>query len=257
MMNEVMRRSERLYRLLLRLYPERFRRQFGEEMEFVFSASLQDACDRDGGRGIVVLLGWTLIDLFTSVFNEHMRDRREDQLIHQMSSLYAGSGIGLLRQPSARRKEYELRADNQLVGTLQWPKMFRALCVAETADGAWTFRQEGLINSRVIARATDSGQDVLVYRRKWTGMLGTMEHIDGREFGMKMPGWWGDRFALVKKPPQGEDVELLSVKINFTFLRGSADVATQPTLAQTEDAALLAMFSCYLVLMTYEELNGL
>ena len=65
---------------------------------------------------------------------------------------------------------------------------------------------------------------------------------------------WGNHFRLVQKPVHGEDVELLTVKIDFYFLRGSADVTLQPQLAQTEDASLLAMFSCYLAVMAYEDM---
>jgi hypothetical protein len=193
------------------------------------------------------------------------------------------------QQPSALKKEYELRADNELVGTLRWPKAFGSLCVAETADGSWTFKRQGFFNLRVTARVAGSEQDVLIYRPNWTGVTGTMEHIDGRVFHLKGPSMWGNRFSLMQKqthsplvsappsPPagsllgaeagggrmaetngtEGEDVELVTVKINFTILHGSADVAIQPKLAQTEDAALFALFSCYLALMAYDDVNGL
>jgi hypothetical protein len=161
-----------------------------------------------------------------------------------------------LQQPSVRKKEYELRADNELVGTLHWPKALFSLCVAETADGSWTFNRQGFFNFRVTARVAGSEQDVLIYRPNWTGVNGTIAHIDGREFSLRA-NLWGHRFTLVQKPAQGEEVELLTVKINFRFLRGSADVAIQPKLAQTEDAALLAMFSCYLALTAYEEMSSI
>jgi hypothetical protein len=120
----------------------------------------------------------------------------------------------------------------------------------------WTFKRQGFFNLRVSARVAGSEQDVLIYRPNWTGVNGTMEHIDGREFNLRA-NLWGHRFTLVQKPMQGEDVELLTVKINFSILRGSADVAIQPKLAQTEDAALFALFTCYLALMAWDDINGL
>ncbi len=257
MKKEVMHKSEQLYNLLLRLYPEKFKRQFGDEMKFVFSESLRDAYEQDGSKGIFVLWGWTFFDLFTSLFNEHVQDRQEDPSMNQKYSLFAGPGNGVLQQPSARRQEYELRTDNELVGTLHWPKALRSLCVAETADGSWTFKRQGFFNLRVTARVAGSEQDLLIYRPNWTGMNGTMEHSDGREFKLRGSNLWCNRFALVQKPAQGDDVELLTVKINFYIVRGSADLAIQPKLAQTEDAALLAMFGCYLALMVYEDLSGM
>lgn len=176
-----------------------------------------------------------------------------------------------LQQPVALKKEYELCADNELVGTLRWPKALGSLCVAETVDGSWTFKRQGFFNLRVSARVAGSDQDILIYKPNWTGMNGTMEHIDGREYKLQGANWWGDRFNLVQKPAhppsfsaigakiegtEGEYIELLTVKINFHILRGSANVTIQPALAQTEDAALFTMFSCYLALMAYEDMSS-
>jgi DNA-binding Xre family transcriptional regulator len=175
-----------------------------------------------------------------------------------------------LKQPSARKKEYELRAGSELVGTLRWPKALFSLCVAETAAGSWTFDRKGFFNSRVTARVTASEQELLIYTLNWTGAMGTMKHIDGREFTLQGANWWGNHFKLMQKPPQGEqghgeqghgeqgkqgeEIELLAVKIHFSILRESADVTIQPQLAQAEDGALLTMFSCYLAVMAYEEM---
>lgn len=161
-----------------------------------------------------------------------------------------------LQQPSARKKEFELRAGNELVGTLRWPKALFSLCIAETADGSWTFNRHGFFNTRVNARVTGSDQDLLIYTLNWTGMVGTLKHIDGREFGLQWGNMWGNRFILAQKTAQGEDAELLSVKVNFAFLRGSADVAIQPQLAQSVDASLLMMFTLYLVWMAYEDMSS-
>jgi hypothetical protein len=78
MKKELIHKSEQLYEWLLRLYPQKFKRQFGEEMKFVFSESLRDAYEQDGGKGLFVLLGWTFIDVFISLFNEHLQERKEE-----------------------------------------------------------------------------------------------------------------------------------------------------------------------------------
>jgi hypothetical protein len=143
-----------------------------------------------------------------------------------------------------------------LVGTLHWPSAFSSRCVAETTDGSWTFERQGCFGSRTSTRAAGSEQDLLTFTPNWTGMSGTLEHIDGREFKLRT-NMWGNRFTLVQKLAQGEEVELLAVTVNLSILRGSADVAIKPQLAQTEDAALLAMFGCYLVLMAYADMNNM
>jgi hypothetical protein len=256
-MKKLIRKSEQLYNRLVQLYPQKFKRQFAEEMKFVFSESLREAYERDGNMGIAVLWAWTLIDLAASLFKEHWRERKGDHPMVQKPTLFAGIGTGVLRQPSARKKEYEFHVDNGLVGTLRWPNAFRSVCIAEAADGTWTFQRHGILKPLVIARAVDSDQDLLILNSHWTGMRGTIEHQDGRTFLLREVNWWGGRFKLVQKSAHGEDVELLTVKVNFSLLRGSADVEVQPALSQMKDAALLTMFSCYWVLMTYEEMSGM
>jgi hypothetical protein len=161
-----------------------------------------------------------------------------------------------LQQPSARKKEFELRAGNELIGTLRWPRALFSLCVAETIDGSWKFDRHGFFNTRVNARETGSEKDILIYTLNWLGMVGTVKHVDGREFGLQWGKMWGNRFILVQKPLQGDDAELLSVKVNFAFLRGSADVSIQPQFVQMQDASLIAMFTFYLVLMAYEDMSS-
>ncbi len=160
-----------------------------------------------------------------------------------------------LKQPSARKQAYELRADNELVGTLHWNTLGSS-CAAETADGAWTFNRQGFFKVHVTARALGSEQDVLVYTPNWTGTNARMEHCDGREFALNGPHWWGNRFTLVQKSTSAEDVELLAVQIHFRLFRGSADVMIQPPLVQMEDASLLTLFSCYLAAMAVEDMSA-
>lgn len=162
-----------------------------------------------------------------------------------------------LEQPSARKQTYALRADNELVGTLDWPKAFGSLCVAETAVGAWTFNRQGFFTPSVTARALGSEHDVLVYTPTWTGKNARVAHSDGREFYLQGAHWWDNRFTLVRKPTPTEEVALWAVMINFRFFRGSADVVIQPPLVQTEDAGLLALFSCYLAALAVEDMSAI
>jgi hypothetical protein len=84
MKKQQIQRIEQMYAMLLELYPTGFRQQFGTEMKFVFSESLRDAYEQDGSKGILILLGWTVIDLFTSLFNEHLAERK---VYHSMNSM--------------------------------------------------------------------------------------------------------------------------------------------------------------------------
>jgi hypothetical protein len=66
-------RSIRVYRALVRLYPAKFREEFGEEMEAAFARLLEEQPDR--GRGFFVLTRpWriVLIELVPTLLREHV-----------------------------------------------------------------------------------------------------------------------------------------------------------------------------------------
>lgn len=64
-----------LHQLLMRLYPGRFRAEFGDEMQAVFRLAVEEAAQRS--QFSVVLLGWReLRDLPWVAIREHQRDMR-------------------------------------------------------------------------------------------------------------------------------------------------------------------------------------
>lgn len=161
-----------------------------------------------------------------------------------------------LNQPSARKQLYELREESTLVGTLYWPKALSSTCVAEAADGTWSFTRQGFFNTRVFARDLATEQEVIEYSPNWTGAVGKLKHRDGRDFNLQGTTWWGNSYSLVYKPTQQIDIEMLAVKVHFRLIRGAADVIIKPPLLQTEGASLLTLFGCYLAAMAVEDQNS-
>ena len=68
-------RSERLYKWLLKLYPHSFRRDYGEEMKYVFAESLKDAYRLRGPQGVLALWLRTVVDAVTSSISQHLNDQ--------------------------------------------------------------------------------------------------------------------------------------------------------------------------------------
>lgn len=62
------RRSERIFDFLLKLYPKQYRQEFGEEMKYVFSESLKDAYRE---HGIVAFWTRTVMDTGKSIAREY------------------------------------------------------------------------------------------------------------------------------------------------------------------------------------------
>lgn len=77
MNRSVIRVSIRLYDFLLMLYPSGFRQEFGEEMTFVFSESLRDACSERGRRSLPALWGRTIVDVAKSLVIQHIESQKE------------------------------------------------------------------------------------------------------------------------------------------------------------------------------------
>src|SRR5215218_7917239 len=55
--------SVRFYGVLLKVYPDEFRREYGLQMEQAFGDPYKEACERGGRRGIALLWALTISDL--------------------------------------------------------------------------------------------------------------------------------------------------------------------------------------------------
>lgn len=86
MKQSLLRGSARLYDFCLRFYPRSFNQEFGEEMSFVFSESLHDACARQGNREIAGFWARTVLDVGKSLVIEHIEDYKERNMTNPNST---------------------------------------------------------------------------------------------------------------------------------------------------------------------------
>lgn len=75
--------SERFYSFLLQFYPECYRQEFAEEMKFVFSELVQEAYAKQGGRGIIALWYWTMIDTCKSLVIQHIENQKRNNFMNK------------------------------------------------------------------------------------------------------------------------------------------------------------------------------
>ncbi len=75
--NAAIRFSQRIYRLLLKFYPRSYRREYEEEMQYVFVESLKDAYADDGGAGILLLWTRTMLDTGHTLVRQHVDNWKE------------------------------------------------------------------------------------------------------------------------------------------------------------------------------------
>lgn len=86
MANTVVERSEQLYEFLLKLYPENFRQEFAEEMQFIFSEQLKETYGLKGNVGILHIWLRTSIDFCKSLMTQHIEQQKGNRSMKQNKS---------------------------------------------------------------------------------------------------------------------------------------------------------------------------
>lgn len=100
----------------------------------------------------------------------------------------AGAELELTR---TYRRRAELRADAELVGTLERQSWWRQHVLLTAAEGQWMLRWSGwLARQAVVTTTREAGERVLgSYRAGWRGD-GTLALPDGRELQLTRPRGW-------------------------------------------------------------------
>lgn len=75
----------RIYGFLLNLYPREYREEFGEEIQMVFSSSLDDAI-RNGKLEVVNVVIRELLSLPKAIVHEHLRERNRVKMTGKFAS---------------------------------------------------------------------------------------------------------------------------------------------------------------------------
>jgi hypothetical protein len=154
-------------------------------------------------------------------------------------------------QSSALAREFELRAGEEVVGTLRWQKAFGSLALAEAADGAWTFKRAGFLCPRVTVRLPGSEMEVAEFKPGWAGE-GTLRLADGRSYQWQKTSFWRSEWAFA-----GEvGTALVHFKPEFAFFKHAAEVRVEPAAVAVPDLSLLALLGWYLMILMSEDAGG-
>ena len=94
-----MSRSQRIYRALLKAYPVVFRREYGPQMEQVFTDLYREAYERGGRRGIALLWVLTISDLAKMAVAQRIRLRTDHEEVAMYYRRLAVVGSVLLLAP--------------------------------------------------------------------------------------------------------------------------------------------------------------
>jgi hypothetical protein len=150
-------------------------------------------------------------------------------------------------QPSMTRRRFELRAGDDLVGTLNFPKLFGTLAEAESGDGAWTFKRIGFWQQKATVRVRDAETDLAVFTNNtWTGG-GTLAFAHGSRF-KATTNFWRSNYQF-----QTETEQSLVRFASRGVFRQSAEVEAMPEALRLPELPLLVLFGWYLVVMLHAD----
>jgi hypothetical protein len=154
-------------------------------------------------------------------------------------------------QPSAFQRAFELQAGDDVVGTLRWQKAFGSLALAETADGAWTFKRSGFLRPKVTVRIPGSETEAAVFKPGWGGE-GTLTLSDGRCYLWQHTSFWRSQWAFAIEA--GEP--LVHFNPDFAFFKHAAELVVEPRAVLTPDLSLLTLLGWYLMVLMAEDAGG-
>ncbi len=143
---------------------------------------------------------------------------------------------------------YELRRGTDVLATLRFRSVWGTFATAESAEGCWTFKRVGFLQTRVTIRRCGTDEEIAVFRNNtWTGG-GTLEFADGRPF-LANTNFWMTAFAF--STDGGEPL------VHFRRIGGvlHLSAAVEITAAATAIAELpiLMMLGWYLAIQLHND----
>lgn len=146
-------------------------------------------------------------------------------------------------QPSALKMNYELHADEEPVATLRFRSLSGSFATAETADGCWTFKRIGFLQTKATIRACGSDAEIATFKNNtWSGG-GTLTLSDGRNF-LATTNLWQTHLEI-----QTETGEVLIRLQTSGFWQTSAAVNITSSGLEMPELPWMTLFAWYVMVM--------
>ncbi len=151
-------------------------------------------------------------------------------------------------QPQTLKMEYELRVGDEQVARMRFKSAFGSLATAESADGCWTYKRVGFLQTRVTIRACSAETEIAIFKpNTWTSG-GTLELPDGRKFPASTNFWQ----TIYDFRTEAGDT-LFTYRNIGGVLHASALVEIQPAAADLSELPWMVMLGWYLVVMMQQD----
>jgi hypothetical protein len=145
-------------------------------------------------------------------------------------------------QPSAGKQAYELRAGDDVIGSLVWQR--GSLAVGEVGDRRWTIQREGFWRTRVAVRVQDSELNTVVLQPSWRGG-GIIKLTSGRIVRFKAANIWESQWDWQEAGGEA----LVRFRSRREFIKLGADLEITRAAAGFPQVSLLAVLGWYLIVL--------
>jgi hypothetical protein len=150
-------------------------------------------------------------------------------------------------QPSAMKRQYELKCDDAHIGLLIFPGTFSTLAEATVGTLTWSFKRSGFFRPYVSVRLTGSDEDIAVFHNKTWSFGGTLSLPDGTVLKAET-NFWNTQFRILGTLNQPLLTYTISGIVHLNIAIEVHDDAKALAILPW-----LAMFGCYLVVMMQED----
>jgi hypothetical protein len=159
-----------------------------------------------------------------------------------------GTATGLRwSRPSVFRREFELRAGEELVATLTIRGAFRPVGTVESADGTWTFTRTGFFQNRGTIRARGGATNLAEFHSSvWNG-ASEVTFDSGRRYELAINLW---RTRLEVRSESGEPLVIFHKR---GWCGGFADVEIAPAARTMKELLLLVTYGWFHLVMLEQD----
>jgi hypothetical protein len=145
-------------------------------------------------------------------------------------------------QPARLKQEFELRAGDEVLGTLRFQRS--SLATGEAADQSWTFKREGFSHPRITVRVPGSDDNVATFQPGWAGG-GTLELQPGKQLRFGAANFWHSQWDWL----DAQNQPLVHFKSHQGLLKVEGEVAIEPGAIKSPDMPLLVVLGWYLLVL--------
>jgi len=151
-------------------------------------------------------------------------------------------------QPHATQRVFELRAGEEVLGSLRWESSFGSLADARAEEVHWTFKRTGFFSPQITIRLSGSDANLAVFTPNWKGE-GVLDFSGGKCFRWLGIGFWRSQWAFARS--SGE--HLLELEPKTAFFKRTAVVKVTPDGRQTSELPLLVILGWYLMVLRSDD----